>query len=406
MWINGKESGGESNLLISNISILIKRKGKETIMKKFIKFVMLTTMLLPSLIGLNNYAHAEETVKVAVAGPMTGDNAEYGLGFDNAVKLMAEQWNENGGINGKKIEVVTYDDRNSPEEGVSVSNKIVGDNIVGVIGHFASGVSMAAAPNYEKNKVIEISPSASHPDYSSIGEYIFRNNTVIEHEAKASLDIAVNDFGKKNIGIISIKTDWGVSTSQIVKDLVDQMGDDVKVVAHEEVIEGSDDYSPAIAKLNAAGADVVITVGMYNLLAPVARQYKQINPDINIVGFSNAYSEQLIQLGGPAVEGVAFPVIFFAQSEDKQIQDFVNTYEKEFGDKPSALTAQAYDSAGILFTAIQNVGYEDKEALKDEIYKLNYPGVTGDTAFDSNGDVEKQFTKVIIENGEFVLFNE
>ena len=102
-------------------------------------------------------------------------------------------------------------------------------------------------------------------------------------EAKASLDIAVNDLGKKNIGIISIKTDWGVSTSGIVKDLVGEMEDSgAKVVAHEEVIEGSDDYRPAITKLNEAGADVVICVGMYNLVAPVARQYKEINPDIRI----------------------------------------------------------------------------------------------------------------------------
>ena len=79
---------------------------------------------------------------------------------------------------------------------------------------------------------------------------------MIIRETKASLDIAVNDLGKKNIGIISIKTDWGVSTSGIVKDLVGEMEDSgAKVVAHEEVIEGSDDYRPAITKLNEAGAD-------------------------------------------------------------------------------------------------------------------------------------------------------
>ena len=168
-----------------------------------------------------------------------------------------------------------------------------------MIGHFASGVCMTAAPIYQENGVIEISPSSSHPDYSSIGDYIFRNNTVISKEGGASVDIAVNDLGKKNIGIISIMTDWGTNTSKIITDIIDGMSDKgVKVVAHEEVMEGSDDYSAAIAKLNEAGAEAVICCGMYNLVAPVAKQYKQVNPDVAIIAFSNAYSQQLLELGG------------------------------------------------------------------------------------------------------------
>lgn len=347
----------------------------------------------------------QKPVKIAVAGPMTGDNSEYGIGFFNAVTLMAEQWNAKGGINGRKIEVVQFDDKNSPEEAVSVANKIVSEkDIPFIIGHFASGVSMAAAPIYQANKIIEISPSASHPDYSSIGDYIFRNNTVIKYETQASLDIAVNDMGKKNIGIISIKTDWGVSTSKIATELIAGMDDKgVKLVAHEEVIEGSDDYRPAITKLNDAGADVVLCVGMYGLVAPVAKQYKEINPNISIIAFSNAYSQQLLELGGDAVNGVAFPVVFFSVSSDPNIQAFVKSYTDKFGSAPSALTAQAYDSAGILFTAAQKVGTDDPAKLRDEVNSMTYPGVTGSTHFDQNGDVQKPFTKVEVEDGKFVL---
>ena len=258
----------------------------------------------------NNKSNGD-TVKIAIAGPMTGDNSEYGIGFANAAELMLENWGKDDVIEGKSIVIEKFDDKNSPEEGVTVANKIVSEkNIPVVIGHFASGVCLAAAPTYQQNGIIEISPSASHPDYSGIGDYIFRNNTVITSEAHASVDIAVNDLGKSNIGIISIKTDWGVNTAGIVKDIIENDFKDAKVVAHEEVIEGSDDYGPAISKLNDAGADVVICVGMYNLVAPVARQYKQVNKDIEIVGFSNAYSQQLLELGGKDVEGVAFPVIF------------------------------------------------------------------------------------------------
>lgn len=345
---------------------------------------------------------SKDNINVAVAGPMTGDNAEYGIGFSNAAEMMAEEWNEKGGVKSKNVSIIKYDDKNSPEEGVSVANKIASEkNVKCVIGHFASGVCLAAAPVYQENGIIEISPSSSHPDYSGMGKYIIRNNTVINTEAEASLDIAVNDLGKKKVGIISIKTDWGVSTSQIVKELVQEKFKDAKVVAHEEVIEGSDDYRPAISKINDAGADVVICVGMYNLVAPVAKQYKEINPDIEIVGFSNAYSQQLLELGGDAIEGVAFPVIFFAQSEDENIKSFVDSYTEKYGSAPNALTAQAYDSVGIYLTAIEKVGTDDTDKIADEILTMKYDGVTGETKFDENGDVHKSFTKVIVKDGKF-----
>ena len=338
---------------------------------------------------------------------MTGDNSEYGIGFSNAAKLMAGHWNAKGGVLGKQIEIVPYDDKNTSEEAATIAQKIVSDgDISGVIGHFSSGVCMTAAPIYDENGIVEISPSASHPDYSKIGDYIFRNNTIISKEGAASVEIAVKDLGKKNIGIISIMTDWGSNTSAVIKELVEGLQDpEVTIVAHEEVMECSDDYTPAITKLNEAGADVVICAGMYNLVAPVAKQYKNINPDIAVVGFSNAYSQQLIELGGAAVEGVCFPVIFFSESDDPEVKAYVESYSAAYGSAPSALTSQAYDSVGLLLTAIEEAGTKDGKAVRDKLAEMEYKGVTGYTKFDAQGDVDKQFTKVTIKDGKFVTMN-
>lgn len=343
-----------------------------------------------------------DPIRIAVAAPMTGDNANYGIGFNNAAEMMAEQWNEKGGCLGRPVEIVQYDDKNSPEEAASIAQKIVSDgDVAGVIGHFASGVCMVAAPTYQDNKIIEISPSSSHPDYAGIGEYIFRNNTVIRSEAAAALDIAVNDLGKTKIGVISIMTDWGTSTGGVVEELLAEM-DGVEMVAHEEVEESSDDYSPAITKLNDAGAEVCVCVGMYSLDGPVAKQYKAINPDIQIIGFSNAYDEQLLELGGDAVEGMCFPVLFYSGSDDPLIKDYVDGYTEKYGSAPSALTSQAYDSVGMLLTAIEECGTTDSETVMKKLYEITYPGVTGETKFDEIGDVQKDFVKMTVKDGAFV----
>jgi branched-chain amino acid transport system substrate-binding protein len=379
----------------------------ENVMKKLLSIVLALVIMATMVTGCATKPPAtpaaEGPIKIAVAAPMTGDNAEYGKGFLNAAQMKVEEWNANGGVLGRTIEIVAYDDKSSGEEAASIAQKIISDKaIIGVIGHFSSGVCMVAAPTYNENKVIEISPSASHPDYSGIGDYIFRNNTVINVEAAAGLDIAINDLGKKNIGIIAIKTDWGTSTSGIVKKLVEeQAGSGAKVVALEEVMEGSDDYSPAITKLNAAGADVVICVGMYNLVAPVAKQYKQVNPNIAIIGFSNSYSQQLLELGGAAVEGVRFPVIFFAGSVDPKVKTYVDEYKKKFGSAPSALTSQAYDSTGMLLESIKTTGSTDAEKVRATLAAIQYEGVTGSTKFNEIGDVQKSFVKVVIKDGKF-----
>ena len=377
-------------------------------MKKKIIALLISTLILVfalSACGGDDAPAADGPVRIAVAAPMTGDHAQYGLGFFQAATLQAEAWNAAGGVLGRTVEIVQFDDLSSMEEGASVAERIAADpTIMGVIGHFTSGVAMVASPTYEENQIINISPSASHPDFGVGQNYIFRNNTVIMVEASAGLDIAV-DLGLTQIGILSIMTDWGESTSRIVTELIGQKPGLV-LVGHEEVLEGTMDFSPAITALHSAGAEVIISVSMYNTLAPFAVQYAPINPDIQIIGFSNAYTHNLIALGGAAVEGVRFPVSFFAGSPYPHVQSFVQEYVARFGESPSALTAQAFDSTGMILQAIEEAGgTDDRSAIRAALANIAYYGVTGEppTRFTPDGDVIREFTRVMIRNGEFVL---
>ncbi len=343
-------------------------------------------------------------VKIAVALPFTGDNAEYGNSFYTSAEIMVEEWNAKGGVLGKPVELVKFDDKNSAEEATSIAQKIVSDkDIIGVLGHFASGVSMAAAPTYEENQIIEISNCASHPDYSGIGDYIFRNNTVISEEFKVIVDILVNDLKVSKVGVVAIKTDWGTTAGGIADELI-KGNPALTLVAHEDVMETSDDYSPAIAKLEDAGAEAVVLVGMYGLYGPIAKQYKAVNPEIKLVGVSNAYTQQIIELGGDAVEGLLAPVSFYSDSDDPAVQSFVAKYTERFGSEPSSLAAQAYDSIGIFLTAIENAGTLDRPAVRDAVQNIDYPGITGQTTFDEIGDAAKNYTKVVIKDGKFVRY--
>ena len=348
------------------------------------------------------------TIKVAVAAPMTGDNAEYGIGFSNAAKLMAQSWNDNGGVDvgGTKynVEIVDYDDANDTDEAAVVAAEIVSDSdIYGVIGHFASGVCMVAAPTYNDAQYVNISPSSSHADYSSIGDYIFRNNTVISVETATSADIAITDLGCKNIGVLSIDTEWGQSAGDAMEENVKSLGGTVAL--RQEVSETAVDFATEIANFRDAGCDCIMIAGMYSTVGPFIVAMQDSGLNLPVVGCSNAYTDQLLEYASQAADiKVYAPVSFFAGNPDEAVQEYVKAYTDAYGSTPSALTTQAYDSVGILLEAIQKAGSLDREAIMKAMYETDYQGMSGHTTFDEIGDAQKEFTKVTIEDGAWVLY--
>lgn len=367
--------------------------------------IILTIALMLGLVACGGNQGAK-TIKIAVAAPMTGDNAEYGIGFANAAKLMASQWNDKGGVKvgntSYKIEIVEFDDKSDSDEAQLISEKIVSDpNIWGVIGHFASGICMVAAPTYNESKYVNISPSSSHADYSKIGEYIFRNNTVITVETKTGAEIAIKDLGAKKIGVLSIDTEWGQSAGNAMEENIKALGGEV--VLRQEVSTDAVDFATEVANFKSAGAEVVMVAGMYGTLAPFAVACKNSNYDIKLVGCSNAYTENLISIAKDAAEGIYAPVSFFAGNPDPKVQEYVKAYTDKYGSAPSALTTQAYDSVGILLEAIQKAGKLDREAIKNAIYEIEYNGMSGFTTFDEIGDAQKVFTKIVVKDGKFGL---
>jgi branched-chain amino acid transport system substrate-binding protein len=347
-------------------------------------------------------ANSGKPIKFAVALPMTGDNSEYGKRFLLSAQMMIEKWNSTGGVLGQQIEIVNYDDKNSAEEAASIAQKIVSDkDIIAVLGHFSSGVSMTAAPTYQENKIIEISNCASHPDYSKIGSFIFRGTMVTAFECKFDVNIAANDLKVKNIGVVGIKNDWGHVAGLICSDLINE-DPNLNLVGFEEVLETSDDYSPLINKMKAGGAEAIIIMGSYSIYGTLARQYKEVDPNIKFICSTNAFTQQLIDIGGQAVEGLITAATFYSESDDPETKAYVTEFTRHFGMEPSSLDAMAYDCVGMVLQAIKEAGTLNRDTVRDALAKVNYNGVTGRARFDENRDVEKDLIKVVVRNGRFV----
>ena len=341
------------------------------------------------------------TVKIGVHFPLTGDAAQYGLAFSEAAKLLAEQANAAGGCGGYMLELEIYDDKLSGEEAATIADIFAHDDeVVAVVAGYYSGVIMAGTPIYQENGLPIICPSSSHPDFTSPGEYIFRNNSLNITEVRATLDIVTNYLQGEKIGILVTKNDWGLSTGAAIQQEIEDQGV-MEVVAYEEVLQGSDDYSIPVANFIDAGCDTIIAAALHDIVAPFIIQYKELDPDIQLGAFAQMYNYQTIEIGGDAVNGIVFGVAYTNESEDPDVIAFRDAFLELTGELPDSLAAQTYDSVGMVCEAIANVG-PDREAIKDYLTTIEYDGVMGLTAFDENRTAIKEMLKFQIQDGEYV----
>jgi branched-chain amino acid transport system substrate-binding protein len=380
-------------------------------MKKSKIKVLLAALLVTTMVGATGCAKKEEasgganTIKIAVAGPMTGDSAQYGEAFKRATELMAKKVNASGGVNGKNIELKVLDDKNDAKEAANVAQKLVEDkDVMAVVGHFSSTASLAAAPIYQKGGVVELSPTSSHPDFTKQGTFMFRNVNTQATEGPILAKFAYNELKAKKIAVIYTNNDWGITAKDNFINNIKPLG--AEIVAAEAFIPGqTKDFTPTLTKIKAANPDLLFMAAMYSETGMITQQLQQINYKVPMLGTSSLNNEQLLKLAGPAVEGLMFTNNFNATNPDPQVQEFSKDFKAAYGVEPDQFAAVAYDSLGMIVEALKKSG-PDRAKLRDELAKVkDYPGVSGKTSFDANRDVLKDMVFMQVKDGKFGLYN-
>lgn len=347
---------------------------------------------------------APKEITLGLTAPMTGDYAEYGNVFKNAAELAIEKVNAQGGVNGKKLKLVVGDSKADPKEAANIAQKFVSDaNVMAVIGDFTSTAALAGAPIYQKGGLVQLSPTSSHPDFTKQGTFMFRNIATQEVEGAILGDYAVNDLKKKNIAIVYIKNDWGIVAHENFMKKAKALG--ANIVAVEPYLpEQGKDYSAIITKIKDKNPDMIYLGMMYTDAALFAQQVKKANFDAPMIGTGSLYSDELLKLGGSAVEGLYVTCSFYPADPRAEVQDFVKAYQTKYGKMPTMFAAQAYDAANMIIEAIKQGG-NDRKTLRDKLAAIkDFPGVTGKTSFNENRDVDKSLMKLVIKDGKYIPF--
>jgi branched-chain amino acid transport system substrate-binding protein len=369
-------------------------------MKHLLIVISFAFLVIPILIHSQGYG--AEPIYVGLMAPMTGDYAEYGTFFKQGMEVAIDDVNKAGGIKGRMIEIVVGDSRADPKEAALVAQKFVANpKIIAAVGDFSSSCAMAAAPIYEEAKMVQISPSSSHPDFTKKGKFMFRNTPTQEYEGPFLAKWAVKDLGKKRVATIYIKNDWGLATNQYFVDTSKSLG--AEVVAQEAFLPGEKDYSAILTKIRKENPELLYIGAFYSETALITTQMQKMHFHPVLMGCTGIFSPKLIELAGDAVEGILANALYFPEFDRPEVKKFTKAFVDKYKKDPNNFAALAYDSMNILIYAMKTADL-DKVKMRDVIASIkNFSGATGETTF-VGGDVVKEYGKIMVKNGKWAAY--
>lgn len=367
------------------------------------KKLALIVMVFVAVLGLGLTVSAEDVVKIGLSAPITGNYAEYGEGFRYSALMAADKINANGGIHGKKVEIVVMDSKGDPREAAIIAQRFVQDkDIVAEIGDFTSTSCLAAAPIYERNGMVQLSPTASHPDFAPSGRYMFGIVGTQDTEGPFNVKYIAQEYmGLESAAVIYINNDWGVVTKDRFVKAAEENG--LKVTLEQPFFEGERDYNAILTKIRQTNPDGIYIAAMYNETSLIARQINKMGWDVKLVGPSSIFSDNLLKLGGEAVEGFVTNTFFALNDPDSEVQEYIAEFNERAGRDPNLHAACAYDAVMMLAQAIEKAGF-DRKAIRDTLAATeDFIGVTGKIVFSKHGDVARKYKIMVVENNQWVI---
>ena len=342
--------------------------------------------LLASVVSLPVFA--ADTIKIGVAGPHTGDLAPYGLPTKDAAEMVVASINAQGGINGKKVELMIADDQCKPEVATNVATKLVSEGVKIVIGHVCSGATKAALGIYKDAKVTVISPSATNPPLTKSGEYpnFYRTIAADDDQAELAASFALNKLKAKKVAILHDKGDYGKGFADFSKAAIEKSGK-AKVVMYEGIQPGAMDYSAVIQKLRNEGADTLVFGGYHPEASKLLSQMNKKKIKVAFIGPDGIKGDGFLKIAGKDAEGV------YATGPKDVSKLPLNAkvhadYKAKAGKEPGTFFDQGYAATLAALNAVKVAGGTEYEAVGKALKSSPVDTTVGKIKFDAKGDAE------------------
>jgi branched-chain amino acid transport system substrate-binding protein len=359
--------------------------------------------LLITLAALALALRAQDTIKVGEYASLTGKEASFGQQSHKGLTLAIEELNASGGVLGKKLELITEDNQTKPGESATAVKKLISrDKVIALIGEVASGRSLEAAPIAQAAKIPMIAPAATNPKVTQTGNYIFRVCFIDPFQGTVMAKFAQTDLKAKKVAVLSsVSNAYSVGLAKFFKETFTANGG--IIVSEKNFSEGDKDFRAQLTAVKAAGADAVFVPSYYTEAALIARQARDLGINVPFFGGDGWVADQLLEIGGEALNGCYYSTHFSPENQDPVVQAFVKKFKVRWGanENPDAFAALGYDAAYVLVDAIKRAGSTEGPKLRNALAATqNFAGVTGVTNIDANRDASKPAAIIAIKNGK------
>jgi branched-chain amino acid transport system substrate-binding protein len=367
--------------------------------KKVIVLLAAGLLLVPFLSG----SAMAKTLKIGTMSPLTGPYAADGNDIANGAKTAVAVINSEGGIPGfDEIEVIPQDTACDPRQAVAAANKLINEEVVGVVGAYCSSSTIPASEALSEEDIPMLTPASTNEKVTERGlPYMFRVCGRDDDQSKIAGKFMTDYLKAKTVYIVDDKTTYSQGLAENVAKVASAAG--IKVVSHDHVNQGDKDFSAVLTKIKAANPDVFY-MSLQNSATGslMAIQAKRFGLKCAIVSQDAVYHPQFIGIAKEAAEGV-YLTFGFTDDSTPAYQKYISQYNKMFG-KPGAYSGYAYDAAYVLLTAIKKAGSTDPAKIKAEIMKMDFDGATKRIKFMENGDSGSSYVIYKVDGGEFKTY--
>ncbi|MFA5022727.1 MAG: ABC transporter substrate-binding protein [Candidatus Paceibacterota bacterium] len=354
--------------------------------------------------SLSTTATSTESIKIGVVGTFTGVGSYYGQQETRGLQLAQEEINRSGGVNGRKIELITEDSQAAPDKSVSAMQKLINvDKAKYVIGDSWVSTTFAMVPVANELRVILISPVASLKSLSQ-EDMFFRTMPNTEVLMNKLADYAYNKMGSKKVAILSQRTPFGEEHTQYFKVAFEKLGG--KVVAIENFDLMSKDVRSELTKAKEANPDTILNLHASGpSLGLLMKQARELGTNVKWISSFGAESAPLVKEYPNITNGLVYVYTFDTDSNNSTISNFVNQYQSKFGELPDFTAANSYDALKLLSKAIAT-GDDILNVKQQLLSTTNYAGGSGLISFDQNGDANRNIIVKEIKDGKFVKISD
>ncbi len=366
------------------------------------KMVGIAIAALVLVLSFLTLGAAQEPVRIGFFGPLTGPVAADGVSARHAVELALQEVNAAGGVLGRRVELVVYDDRLNPQEAVAIAHKLIErDQVVGVVSGAFSGPSRVTAPLFAKARVPMVTGYAVHPDVTRGSDSNFRIGFLGAVEGGAAGEYAVKALRRRQPAVLSVDNDFGGEVAAGFVRRMDALGVPVRIQLWY-TYPGTTDFRPLLTRIQAAQPDLLFAAGYHDVAALMTLQAKELGLAVPLVTKGGFDSPKFIELAKGTAEGVIVVTNLDRDDPRPAVQARLQAFQATYHAPLDMVGASSFDAFMVLANAIRRAGSTNRpdviKALNDT---TDYNGLTGTIRRFVRGEVVKPVQFQIVREGKF-----